>query len=149
MTREATFTLIPRDLNQGVRLHTFSNYRQTKTIAKLVILWAVATALTFVIAYDDRHTWPERLHDAAPIAFVFAAVILGTIFGVPLLLAPLAIRKRFRQEKFLREPVTVSWDEKSYAVVHPNTQSRLAWTDYVFLRENRNVFTFAISNFNY
>lgn len=147
--RDVTFTLTKLDLDQAMRLHVFSNYRQIKVIAKLTILWIVVVAGVTLLTYGDRQTWPERLLDVAPVALLFASVILAVIFGVPLLLGPLANRKRLSQDKVLRQPVMGSWDDASYVVIGENVQSRVNWRDYVYLREGSTVFTFATSHFTY
>ncbi|WP_128292531.1 YcxB family protein [Afifella aestuarii] len=149
MKQQTTFTITEGDLTQAMRLHAFGNYRQSKTIAKLAAIWVGTVIVLMLLTYADWRTWLDGVIAAAASASLASFVMGAVLFGIPLMLGPRIIRKRLEQEKLLAEPGTASWDDEFYTVTQENAHSRYAWRDYVFLREDKNVFIFATSRFNY
>ena len=149
MDRTATFTLTELDLRRSARLHVFSSIRETRTIIRLGILWAVVMAGYVAFFSAVGMPWPE-LRDSLPVfALLLAATILGVSVGLPLLLNPPIIRHRFKQEKLLTKPVSVRWDEEVYEAEQPGVHNRIPWTDYMKRREDQHLFVFFVSDYNY
>ena len=67
----------------------------------------------------------------------------------PLALSPLVIRRRFKQDKLVRKPVSAGWDEEAYEAEQPGVHNRIAWRDYMKIREDRHLFLFFISDYSY
>ncbi|WP_350019326.1 YcxB family protein (plasmid) [Rhizobium sp. ZPR4] len=93
--------------------------------------------------------WLE-LRAALPVfALVIAAATFGFAFVFPLLIGPVVIHRRFRQDKLLRQAAEISWNEEAYEVNQPGTHNRFAWTDYSKWREGRHTFLFFRSDYSY
>lgn len=148
MSRKTTFTLSEADLRQGVRLHVFSALRETRTIIRLSTLWVVATAALTAFNASSA-SWSGLLHGLPISALIVTAAIFGVAVGVPLALSPFAIHRRFQQDKLVRQPVSVSWDEEAYEAEQPGVHNRISWRDYAKWREDRHLFVFFMSDYNY
>jgi hypothetical protein len=77
------------------------------------------------------------------------ATIVIFAFGLPLVLAPLVIRQRFRREALLREPVVAHWDEAAYRAHQAGVESRVAWGTYVAWDESPDLFVLFLSDYNF
>lgn len=149
MNRRTTFTLDELDLRRAVRLHAFSGIREKQTIIRLAVLWTIAMA-AFVGFFSAAGTpWPTLRGHLWPLALVITATILGTSLGIPLAFSPLMIRRRFKQDKLVRKPVSASWDEEAYEAEQPGVHNRIPWGDYMKIREDQHLFLFFLSDYNY
>ena len=147
--RSATFVLSELDLRRAARLHVFSAMRDRRTIIRLSILWiGVMVALAIYLRLVGM-PWAELREYMPLFVLVLASAAFGAAFVVPLLLSPMVIRRRFRQEKILREPAEVRWDEEAYEVDQPGIHNRIAWRDYTKWREDRYQFLFFASDYRY
>lgn len=149
MNRTATFTLEPLDLRRAVRLHAFSAIREARTIIRLLVIWVITVAAFVGFFHASGMPWPELRDSLPPFALLAAAVILGVDLGFPLVFSPSLIRRRFAQDKLLRQPVTATWDAEIYEAEQPGAHNRIPWPDYVKWREDRHLFLFFVSDFNY
>ncbi len=149
MNRRTTFTLDELDLRRAVRLHAFSAFREKKTLVRMAVLWAIAMAVVVGFFLAAGTPWPVLRGHLWPLALVITATILGTSLGIPLALSPLVIRRRFRQEKLIRQPVSAGWDEEAYEAEQPGVHNRIPWGDYMKIREDQHLFLFFMSDYNY
>jgi len=149
MNRKVIFTLDEIDLRRAVRLHAFSAIREKKTIIRLALLGLIAMAVVVGFFLAAGTPWPALRGHLLPLALVIVATILGTSLGIPLALSPLVIRRRFKQEKLIRLPVSASWDEEAYEAEQPGVHNRFAWRDYMKIREDQHLFLFFLSDYNY
>ena len=149
MDRKATFTLDELDLRRAVRLHAFSSIREKQTIIRLAALWAVAMAAFIGFFSATGMPWPELRGNLLPFALVVIATILGFSLGIPLALGPLVIRRRFKQDKLVRKPVSAGWDEEAYEAEQPGARNHIPWGDYMKVREDRHLFLFFMSDYSY
>ena len=85
----------------------------------------------------------------ALLALIIAATILVFSLGIPLALGPLVIRRRFKQDKLVRKPVSASWDEETYDAEQPGARNHIPWRDYMRIREDKHLFLFFISDYSY
>ncbi|MCV9939838.1 YcxB family protein [Boseaceae bacterium BT-24-1] len=149
MNRKTTFTLDELDLRRAVRLHAFSAIRETRTLIRMAVLWAIAMAAFIGFFSAAGMPWPELRGHLPAIALIITATILGTSLGIPLALSPLIIRRRFKQEKLIRQPVSAGWDEEAYEAEQPGVRNHIPWRDYMKIREDRHLFLFFLSDYNY
>ncbi len=153
MNRKATFTLSERDLRRAGRLHVFSAMRDPRTITRVSLLWIVAMALLVGFLHLIGTPWPELRGNLPLFALIMAAPTFGVAFVFPLalgsILGPIVIRRRFRQDKLLRQAATASWDEDAYEVEQPGIYNRIPWGDYSKWREDRHLFMFFRSDYSY
>ncbi|WP_126110654.1 MULTISPECIES: YcxB family protein [unclassified Bosea (in: a-proteobacteria)] len=149
MNRRTTFTLDELDLRRAVRLHVFSAFREKKTLVRMVVLWGISMAVVVGLFLAAGTPWLTLHGHLLPLALVITATILGTSLGIPLALSPLVIRRRFKQEKLIRLPVSAGWDEEAYEAEQPGVRNRFAWRDYMKIREDRHLFLFFLSDYNY
>jgi len=149
MNRKTTFTLDELDLRRAVRLHAFSGIREKRTIIRLAVLWAIAMTVVVGFFLAAGTPWLALRGYLLPLALVVAATILGAGLGIPLALSPLIIRRRFKQEKLIRQPVSAGWDAEGYEAEQPGVHNRFAWRDYMKIREDRHLFLFFLSDYNY
>ena len=149
MNRTTTFTLDELDLRRAVRLHAFSGIREKRTIIRLSVLWAIAMTVVVGFFLAAGTPWLALRGYLLPLALVVAATILGTGLGIPLALSPLIIRRRFKQEKLIRQPVSAGWDAEAYEAEQPGVHNRFAWRDYMKIREDQHLFLFFLSDYNY
>ncbi|UNK41586.1 YcxB family protein [Luteimonas sp. S4-F44] len=149
MDRNTIFTLDERDHRRGARVHLLRAMRDRRTRLRLMLLWLVATLVVSGIALILGTPWSELAGDLPWIALVAAATILGFAFGLPLLLAPLLVRQRFRREPLLREPVIAHWDEAAYRARQGGVESRVAWGTYVAWQESPDLFVLFLSDYNF
>lgn len=149
MNRAATFTLDETDLRRANRLNLFGALRDPKTLRGLALLWGVSLlplAGYHLGAFDAS----AKLREAMLIfALLATAAILAVYLAVPLLLGPVVIRRRFREEKLLREPVSINWDAEAYEASQPGVHNRIPWGDYLKWREDRHLFVFYLSSYNF
>lgn len=149
MNRQVTFTLSEQDLRLAGRLHVFSWLREPRAMARMLAIWVGAMAVLLGFLYWTGVPWP-RLSEKLPLfAFVPVAVVFSVAFVVPLVLGPIVVRRRFRQDKLLRQPVTASWDESAYQAEQPGIYNRIPWGDYAKWREDRHLFLFFLSDYSY
>lgn len=146
---KATFTLRELDLRRAARLHVFSSMRNLRTIVRLSILWIGAIVVLVAYLLTVGMPWADLRQNLPLFALIMAAAIFGTAFVIPLVLGPIVIRRRFRQEKLIRQPVSVSWDEEVYEVDQPGVHNRIPWRDYAKWREDRHQFLFFMSDYRY
>jgi hypothetical protein len=149
MSRTATFTLSELDLRRAVRLHVFAMLRDRRTMIRLSIVWIVGIALLVGVLLLMGIAWPELRGDLPLISLVMAVMAFGVPFLLPLALGPLVVRRRFRGDKLVRQPVTASWDEEAYQVEQPGIYNRIPWGDYSMWQEGRHLFVFFISAYSY
>lgn len=149
MNRKTTFTLDELDLRRAVRLHAFSGIREKRTIIRLAVLGASARAAFIGFFSAAGMPWPELRGNLPAFALIITAAILGTGLGIPLALSPLVIRRRFKQEKLIRLPVSAGWDEEAYEAEQPGVHNRFTWRDYMKIREDQHLFLFFLSDYNY
>lgn len=149
MNRKATFTLDELDLRRAVRLHAFSGIREKRTIIRLALLWFIAMAAFIGFFSAAGMPWPELRGNLLPFALIIIATILLFSLGIPLALGPLVIRRRFKQDKLVRKPVSASWDEEAYEAEQPGARNHIPWRDYMKTREDRHLFLFFISDYSY
>jgi hypothetical protein len=149
MNRRTTFTLDELDLRRAVRLHAFGGFREKKTLVRMAVLWAIAMAAFIGFFSAAGMPWPELRGHLWLFALVITATILGTSLGIPLALSPLVIRRRFKQDKLVRKPVSAGWDEEAYEAEQPGVHNRIPWGDYMKIREDRHLFLFFMSDYNY
>lgn len=149
MNRKAVVTLNELDLRRAGRLHVWSSIRDPRVVIRIALLWAGAMVALVVFLGLAGMPWPE-LHAALPVfALVMAGVTFGFAFVFPLLIGPLVIHRRFRQDKLLRQAAEVSWNEDTYEVIQPGAHNRFAWTDYSKWRDGRHTFMFFRSDYTY
>ena len=149
VNRKTTFTLDELDLRRAVRLHAFSGFRERRTLIRMAAVWAIAMAAFVGFFSAAGMPWPELRGHLWPFALVIIATILGASLGIPLALSPLVIRRRFKQDKLVRKPVSAGWDEEAYEAEQPGVHNRIAWRDYMKIREDRHLFLFFISDYSY
>lgn len=149
MDRKTTFTLDELDLRRAVRLHAFSAFREKRTLTRMAVLWAIAMIAFIGFFSAAGMPWPELRSHLLPFALVITGTILGTSLGIPLALSPLIIRRRFKQEKLIRQPVSAGWDGEAYEAEQPGVHNRFAWRDYMKTREDQHLFLFFMSDYNY
>jgi hypothetical protein len=149
MNRRATFTLDELDLRRAVRLHAFSAFREKRTLVRMAVLWAIAMAAFAGFFSAAGMPWPELRGNLLPFGLVIVATILGFSLGIPLALGPLVIRRRFKQDKLVRKPVSASWDEEAYEAEQPGARNHIPWRDYMKIREDKHLFLFFISDYSY
>jgi hypothetical protein len=147
--RKATFTLDELDLRRAVRLHAFSGMREKQTNIRLIVLWFIGMAAFVGFFSAAGMPWPELRGNLLPIALVMVATILVFSLGIPLALGPLVIRRRFKQDKLVRKPVSASWDEEAYEAEQPSARNHIPWRDYMKIREDKHLFLFFISDYSY
>lgn len=149
MNRKTTFTLDELDLRRAVRLHAFSAFREKRTLIRMALLWLIAMAAFIAFFSAAGMPWPELRGNLLPVALVIVATILGFGLGLPLALSPLVIRRRFKQDKLVRKPVSAGWDEEAYEAEQPGVHNRIPWSDYMKIREDQHLFLFFMSDYNY
>lgn len=149
MDRTTTFTLDELDLRRAVRLHAFSGIREKQTIIRLILLWFIGMAAFVGFFSAAGMPWPELRGNLLPSALIITATILVFSLGIPLALGPLVIRRRFKQDKLVRKPVSASWDEDAYEAEQPGVRNHIPWRDYMKIREDRHLFLFFISDYSY
>ena len=149
MNRSATFTLDELDLRRAARLHVFSSIREPRTIGRLLTIWIVTIVVLAAWFRATGMPWPELRDSLLLFALIAIAVILGVAVVFPLVFSPLAIRHRFRQDKLVSKPVSVRWDEEAYEAEQPGVHNRIPWRDYLKCREDRHLFVFFLSDYNY
>ena len=149
MNRRTTFTLDELDLRRAVRLHAFSGFREKKTLVRMAVLWAIAMAAFVGFFCVAGMPWPELRGNLLPFALIILATILSFSLGIPLAVSPLVIRRRFKQDKLVRKPVSASWDEEAYEAEQPGARNHIPWRDYMNIREDRHLFLFFLSDYNY
>ncbi|NLR97145.1 YcxB family protein [Rhizobium sp. P38BS-XIX] len=93
--------------------------------------------------------WSELLENLPLFTLIMFIATFGVAFVIPLVLGPIIIRHRFRQDTLLRQTATVSWDEDAYEVEQPGIYNRIAWGDYSKWREGRHLFMFCRSDYSY
>lgn len=147
--RTAGFTLSELDFRRAVRLHVFSSIREAHTIIRLLMVWVIAVGAIAVFCYAVLGlSWPE-VRGILPIFALSSACAIGTVWVIPLVFSPLAIRRRFRQDKSVRQPITIHWNEEVYEAEQPGIHNRIAWRDYSKWREDRHLFLFFMSDYSY
>ncbi|ASR42271.1 hypothetical protein BEN78_01465 [Xanthomonas citri pv. mangiferaeindicae] len=149
MDRSTTFTLDERDHRRGARVQLLRAMRDRRTRWRLTLLWLVGTLVVSGLARILGIPWSELAGDLPWIALVAAATILGFAFGLPLLLAPLAVRQRFGREALVREPVVAHWDEAGYRARQGGVESRVAWGSYVAWQESPDLFVLFLTDNNF
>jgi len=149
MNRKVTFKLNQLDLRRAGRLHVFSAMRDPRTVIRVSVIWAAAIAVLVGFLYLAAMPWPELLENLPLFALIMAAATFGVAFVFPLALGPIVIRRRFRQDKLLRQAATASWDEHAYQVEQPGIYNRILWGDYSKWREDRHLFMFFRSDYSY
>ncbi|WNJ93369.1 YcxB family protein [Bosea sp. 685] len=149
MHRKVIFTLNELDLRRAGRLHVFSSARNARTMIRMSILWIGAMAVLSGYLYLLGMPWPELRENLPVFALVISAATFGVSFIFPLALGPIIIRRRFRQDKLLRQAGTVNWDEEAYTVEQPGIYNRIQWGDYSKWREDRHVFVLFRSDYTY
>lgn len=149
MDRTATFTLTELDLRRSSRLQVLGSIGETRTIIRLVVVWVVGIVGYAAVMSAVGVPWPRVRGSLPTLALALVGAILGVTVVLPLLLGPLVIRRRFRQEKQLTKPVSVRWDEEVYEAEQPGIQNRIPWADYAKRREDRHLFLFFMSDYNY
>ncbi|MGX1789330.1 YcxB family protein [Bosea sp. NPDC055332] len=148
MNRTTTFTLDELDLRRAVRLHAFG-IREKPAIIRLAMLWFIAIAAFIGFFSAAGMPWPELRGNLLPFALIIVATILVFGLGIPLAVSPLIIRRRFKQDKLVRKPVSASWDEEAYEAEQPGARNHIPWRDYMKIREDRHHFLFFISDYSY
>lgn len=150
--RSTTFTLDERDLRCAARLNVFRSFQEMRSrmLCYLAILWGVSL-LPFLGYLLGGHETAglEFARGMSLFALAATALVFAVGMGLPLALSPSIIRRRFRQEKLLSQPVSASWDEEAYAAEQPGVQNRLLWSDYRRWREDRDLFLFMLSDYNF
>lgn len=149
MDRTTTFILDQRDHRRGARLHLARAMRDRRTRLRLALLWLFATLLVSGFALIGGIPRSELVGDLPWIALVAAATIVIFAFGLPLVLAPLVVRQRFRREALLREPVVAHWDEAAYRAHQGGVESRVAWGTYVAWDESPDLFVLFLSDYSF
>lgn len=149
MNRQTTFTLSERDLRRAGRLHVFSWIRQPRSILKLLVLWIVAIVVFLVFMYWSGVPWAALFAKLPLFALLSAVMAFGVPLLIPLALGPIIIRRRFRQDKLLRQSVTARWDESAYEAEQPGIHNRILWHDYSKWHEDKHLFLFFLSDYSY
>ena len=80
-------------------------------------------------------------------AFTWKAGVIGTALAGGLLFplamirwrVPVAARRIYRQQRGLRQEVTLAWTREELAIQTALGQARLPWADYIRWREDRNI----------
>lgn len=149
MNRQASFNLTELDLRRANRLNALASLREPKTLRALALLWGVSLLPAAGFFLTTTGATAELRDGMLLFALAVTAVIAFVAVGVPLLVGPSVIRRRFREEKLLRQPVSVSWDEQVFEAEQPGVQNRLAWRDYLRFREDEHVFLLMLSSANF
>ncbi|WP_020180718.1 YcxB family protein [Methylopila sp. M107] len=145
MQRTATFTPQEADFVAANRLHLASSFRTPRLLVRFALLWLFCVAVFAAIVAPFT---PWREAQAAILVFsAFAAVgVFAVPFAITFCLGPYAVRRRFRQEKQLSDPIEVQWSEEAYEAVTPRITNRIPWSDYVRTAENDRLFMMFLSD---
>uniref|UniRef100_A0A9E7ZX43 YcxB family protein n=1 Tax=Bosea sp. NBC_00436 TaxID=2969620 RepID=A0A9E7ZX43_9HYPH len=148
MDRAATFTLDELDLRRATRLNVFCAMRDVRTLRGVALLWGVALLPTAGHFLGATGVTAELRVGMLMFAFFVTAALFSACIGFPLLMAPLTIRRRFREEKLLRQPVSARWDVEAFEASLSGVHNRIPWADYLKWREDRHLFLFFLSSYN-
>ena len=149
MDRTATFTLNEQDMRQANGLHRWITLRQKRTIISLLLSW-----LVFVAIFAGYHAVSGMNTSSLIITtavFAIAAIPAMAIANatIPLAISWYNIRQRFRHDKQLSRPASISWDKDAYEVEQPGIKNHILWKDYMRLSENAKLFVFFLSDYQY
>lgn len=149
MDRATTLTLTEQDLRLAGRRHVFSSLTQRQTMIRLGIIWlgafVVSIGMFLVLGTGKFAFW-----QASALALAVATIgAIGVPILMPLLALPMAIKRRFRQDAMLRQPLTVTWTDSHYRVETESTTNNLPWRDYARWCEDEAQFLFFLSDYTY
>ena len=108
------------------------------------LLAYAAMFIAAVVGSGWMYGW--QLEVTATFAVVLAAAVamaLGFLHGVHL---PLIGRRMHRQNKLLREPAELEWDERAITLRTAAAHSTLPWEDYVKWKENDRLFLLYVAD---
>lgn len=113
--------------------------------------WAAAA---FLVAYTVGVYALVRYSDGpADVALVLAgatgSIFVGILVIIHLVRPRHVARRQFWEQRNLRDPYTLEWDEQGYAIRGPTVTSAFPWDHYVYWREDRRVILLYQSGYHF
>ena len=149
MDRTVIFTLNEQDLRQANGLHRWVILRQKRTIIGLLLSWLVFVAIFAGYHAVSGMNTSSLIITTAVFAIAAIPAMAIAIATIPLAISWCNIRQRFRHDKQISRPASISWDKDAYEVEQPGIKNHILWKDYMRLSENAKLFVFFLSDYQY